>query len=50
LLAVGATPAAVAEHLCGVEKDWIGTTPVKPSDLLSIAEKLCRIDVSLDRK
>jgi hypothetical protein len=48
LLASGASPQAVAEHLCAVERDQMGLDPARPVDLVSVAEKLCRLNVTLE--
>ncbi len=50
LLAAGATPQVVAEHLCRVEAESIGYTQASPSDLLPVPEKLCRLDVMLEHE
>jgi hypothetical protein len=50
LLASGATPQEVAEHLCLVETESMGLTQARPSDLLPVAEKLCSLDVRLEKK
>jgi hypothetical protein len=47
LLASGASPQKVAEHLCKVEAEWMGFTRASPSQLLPVAEKLCGLDVGL---
>jgi hypothetical protein len=48
LLAAGASPEAVAEHLCALERDRIGFDQAQPADLLPVAEKLCRLNVKLE--
>jgi hypothetical protein len=47
LLASGASPQEVAEHLCRVKGEWMGYTQARPSELLPVAEKLCGLDVRL---
>jgi hypothetical protein len=47
LLATGASPQEVAAHLSTIESEAMGCTPAKPSDVLPVAEKLCRLDVRL---
>lgn len=50
LLATGARAQQVAEHLCEMEIEWLRFTPPRPSDLLPLAEKLCALDVRLERE
>jgi hypothetical protein len=47
LLVSGASPQAVAEHLCAVERQGMALGQRRPADLLPVAEKLCRLDVRL---
>jgi len=47
LLASGASPEQVAEHLSTVEREDMGWE-VPASALLPVARKLCEIDVSLE--
>jgi hypothetical protein len=47
LLVSGASPQAVAEHLCAVERERMALGQRQPADLLLVAEKLCRLDVRL---
>jgi hypothetical protein len=48
LLASGASPQAVAEHLCAVERDRMGLGRAQTVHRLSVAEKLCRLNVRLE--
>jgi hypothetical protein len=48
LLVSGAHPQAVAEHLCAVERERMALGQRQPADLLQVAKKLCRLDVSLE--
>jgi hypothetical protein len=48
LLATGASAEVVAQHLCDVERDRIGFDQAQPADLLSVAERLCRLNVRLE--
>jgi|SRR5438128_5344846 len=50
LLASGASPHDVATHLSTIESGRMGYTQAKPSDLLPVAEKLCRLSVRLQEK
>ena len=50
LLASGASPEAVAEHLCAVEAEWMGLAQARPGNLLPVAAKLCSLDVRLQEK
>ncbi len=50
LLAAGASPHDVATHLSTIQSARMGQTQAKPSDLLPIAEKLCRLRVSLQEE
>ena len=47
LLAAEASPQAVAEHLCAVERDMMGFDQSQPGDLLPVAQKLCLLNVKL---
>jgi hypothetical protein len=49
LLAEGASPETVAEHLYLIEAEQMGYTQAKPVDLLPIAQRLCALDVRLER-
>ena len=40
LLADGATPMAIAEHLCAIETGEMGLGPSKPEFRLPVAERL----------
>ncbi len=48
LLATGAPPQVVAEHLCAVERDSMGFEQAQAAHLLPVAEKLCLLDVRLE--
>ena len=50
LLTAGAGPRAVADHLCRVEAEAMGYTRPRPSDLLPVAERLCSLDVGLQKE
>jgi hypothetical protein len=50
LLVSGAGPQTVAEHLCRVEAESMGYDQAHPSDLLPVAEKLCKLDVRLEKE
>lgn len=48
LLASGASPQKVAEHLCTIARESMGFESTCISDLLPAARKLCELDVRLD--
>jgi len=48
LLASGASPQAVAQHLCGIERNSMGFTQALPTHLLPVARKLCRLGVTIE--
>ncbi len=50
LLATGASPQEVAEHLAEIEVTTMGLPRRPIESVLPIAEKLCRLDVRLERK
>ena len=50
LLVSGASPDAIAEHLCAVEAEQMGLTGTRPSDLLPVAAELSSLDVRLQEK
>ncbi|MGD9905252.1 MAG: hypothetical protein AB7U83_17430 [Vicinamibacterales bacterium] len=47
VLASGAGAVEVAEHLAGVEQEFMGLA-TSPSALLAVAQRLCAIDVTLN--
>ncbi len=50
LLATGASPQKVAEHLAEVELTTMGLPRRAIESVLPVAEELCRLDVRLERK
>ncbi|SRR5713101_1547601 len=50
LLASGATPHALAEHLADVESELMGFDQPSQRDLLPVAERLCSLDVRIEHK
>ena len=48
LLASGASPERVAEHLSSVERESMGLDPSRSQDLLAVAHKLCGLNVRLE--
>jgi len=50
LLASGATPQAVAEHLADVESGLMGFDHPSGRDLVPVAEKLCSLDVRIEHE
>lgn len=49
LLASGASPKAVAEHLCTIERERMGFSEADPGRRLPVATNLCRLDVSVEQ-
>ena len=50
LLAIGASPQEVAEHLAEIEVTTMGLPRRDIEAVLPVAEKLCCLDVRLERK
>ena|ERR1041384_5700832 len=48
LIATGATPLALAEHLAKIEEERLGFPDTDPKTLVPVAEKLLRLNVRLD--
>jgi len=48
LIAAGATPRELAEHLAKVETDRLGFSDTDPKMLIPVAEKLLRLNVRLE--
>ena len=48
LLAAGASPRTVAEHLCSIEADRMGFKRVAADARLSVANKLCSLSETLE--
>lgn len=48
LLASGASPQAVAEHLADLESGLLGFDSPSRRDLLPVAEELCRLNVRIE--